>query len=143
MRRFLGLLLCVSLPVFGDVSSYYGPSGPGQFPTMTTVSANGNNTTVVTTSSAPVIPADANPSAGNTAPLTALVEPESTTPQGTSGTAVLGQLAGALTANKAANSTGNQAAINATQSNLINTEAALVSSSSTAILSRLLVQARS
>lgn len=53
------------------------------------------------------------------------------------GTAIIGALAGALTANHVATNTGNQAAINATQSALINTEASVISTGVTSSLGAL------
>lgn len=50
---------------------------------------------------------------------------------------MLGALAGALTANHVASNTGNQAAINATQSALINTEANAISTGVTTSLNAL------
>lgn len=54
-----------------------------------------------------------------------------------SGTAIIGALAGALTANHVATNTGNQAAINSTQSALINTEAGAISTGVTSSLDAL------
>ncbi len=55
------------------------------------------------------------------------------------GTAIIGALAGALTANHVANNTGNQAAINSTQSALINTEANAISTGVTGSLDALVL----
>ena len=127
----------MSLSASAEVYSYSAPSSGYEFPTMTTVSmpSDGGGTTTVTTSSA------ANSSASTVsstqAQLVPLVLPPKLPPGPPTGTAILGQLVGAVTANKAANSTGNIAAINATQSNLINTEAAVMSTSVTSVLNQL------
>lgn len=127
----LGIWVCGF--AWAQVYSYSAPSSGYEFPTMTTVTAtSGSAATTVTTSSSP---ANVNDLQSQLVPLVAPPPPIASGPP--AGTAVLGALAGALTANKAANSTGNLAAMNATQSNLINTEATLMSGAMTGVLNQL------
>ena len=64
--------------------------------------------------------------------------PTPATPQnGLANVSVLSALAGALTANQVANKTNNSAAMSATQGNLVNLEAGIVSSSVTGAFSAL------
>ena len=131
----LGLLMSISASA--EVYSYSAPPSDYEFPTMTTVSvpSDGGGATTVTTSSA--VNSSVSTVSSAQTQLVPLVLPPKLPPGPPTGTAILGQLVGAVTANKAANSTGNIAAINATQSNLINTEAAVMSTSVTSVLNQL------
>ncbi len=118
---FLGMSLCIA-------------AAADEFPAMTTVSADSGN---ASTSVTPLSQPSATAIDGMQSQLLPLATPPQVPAGPPAGTAILGQLVGAVTANKAANSTGNVAAINATQNNLINTEATMMSSSMTAVLNQL------